>query len=63
MPGKILDIKTAEGAQVKAGDVLIILEAMKMENDITAPKAGVVEKINVTEGENVEADDVLVKME
>lgn len=63
MPGKILEIKTAQGAKVEAGDVLIILEAMKMENDITAPQAGVVEKINVNEGENVEADDVLVKME
>ena len=63
MPGKILEIKTTEGAKVEPGDVLIILEAMKMENDITAPQAGVVEKINVNEGENVEADDVLVKME
>ena len=42
MPGSILDIKVTQGARVKKGDVLFILEAMKMENEITATKDGVV---------------------
>ena len=43
MPGNILDVKVAAGASVKAGDVLVILEAMKMENEIVAPQDGTVE--------------------
>ena len=42
MPGNILDVKVAAGASVKAGDVLVILEAMKMENEIVAPQDGTV---------------------
>ena len=47
MPGNILDVKVAAGASVKAGDVLVILEAMKMENEIVAPQDGTVASINV----------------
>ena len=46
MPGNILDVKVAAGASVKAGDVLVILEAMKMENEIVAPQDGTVASIN-----------------
>ena len=48
MPGNILDVKVAAGQSVKAGDVLFILEAMKMENEILAPKAGTVGSVSVT---------------
>lgn len=62
MPGNILDIKVANGASVKAGDVLIILEAMKMENDIVAPQDGTVASINVNKGDTVEAGQTLVTL-
>ena len=58
MPGNILDIKVASGAQVKKGDVIIILEAMKMENEIMAPCDGTVNVI-VTKGSAVETGAVL----
>ena len=58
MPGNILDIKVANGAAVKKGDVLIILEAMKMENEITAPCDGTVNVV-VTKGSAVETGAVL----
>ena len=54
MPGNILKIQVTQGQQVKEGDVLIILEAMKMENEIVAPKAGSVAQIIVTKGQVVE---------
>lgn len=58
MPGNILDIKVSNGAQVKKGDVLIILEAMKMENEIMAPCDGTVNVV-VTKGSAVETGAVL----
>ena len=58
MPGNILDIKVASGAQVKKGDVLMILEAMKMENEIMAPCDGTVNVV-VTKGSAVETGAVL----
>ncbi len=58
MPGNILDIKVANGAAVKKGDVLIILEAMKMENEIVAPCDGTVNVV-VTKGASVETGAVL----
>ena len=60
MPGKILDIKVKKGDRVKAGDVLIILEAMKMENEVVAPKDGVIEDIKVNVGDTVDRGAVLV---
>ena len=54
MPGNILKIQVSQGQQVKEGDVLIILEAMKMENEIVAPKTGSVAQIIVTKGQVVE---------
>ncbi len=58
MPGNILDIKVSNGAQVKKGDVIIILEAMKMENEIMAPCDGTVNVV-VTKGSAVETGAVL----
>lgn len=62
MPGNILDVKVKVGDTVKAGDNLIILEAMKMENEIVAPKDGTVASINVNKGDTVNSGDVLVSM-
>lgn len=62
MAGKILEIKASTGQSVKKGDVLVILEAMKMENEIVAPQDGVVASINVTSGEAVEISKVLVTL-
>ena len=62
MPGTILDVKTSVGASVNAGDVLLILEAMKMENEIVAPQAGTVASVNVSKGDSVEAGQVLITM-
>ena len=62
MPGKILAVKVAEGAAVKRGEVVVILEAMKMENEIVAPQDGTVASVNVTVGSSVEAGDVLVTL-
>ena len=60
MPGKIVKLVAAEGAAVKAGDVLLILEAMKMQNEITAPAAGTVKAFNVAAGQNVKVGETLV---
>lgn len=62
MPGNILDIKVSNGASVKAGEVLVILEAMKMENDIVAPQDGKVASINVNKGDTVEAGQTIITL-
>lgn len=62
MPGTVLEVKVQTGASVKAGDVLVVLEAMKMENDITAPKDGTVKQILCSKGASVATGDVLVVM-
>lgn len=62
MPGNILDVKTSVGASVKSGDVLCILEAMKMENDIVAPQDGTVASINVNKGDTVDAGQTLITL-
>lgn len=59
MPGNILDVKVKAGASVKAGDVLVILEAMKMENEIMAPCDGTVTSVSVTKGAAVESGALL----
>ena len=59
MPGSILGINVSIGQAVKAGDVLMVLEAMKMENDITAPCDGTVKQLTVSKGSTVNTDDVL----
>lgn len=59
MPGTILEVKVQNGQAVKAGDVMFILEAMKMENDIVAPQDGTVKQILVSKGASVDTDAVL----
>ena len=62
MPGNIMKINAKVGAAVKKGDVLVVLEAMKMENDICAPEDGTVASIEVAQGATVETDAVLVTL-
>ena len=62
MPGTILKVNATVGASVKKGDVLCVLEAMKMENDISAPQDGVVASVNVQKGVSVQGEDVLVTL-
>jgi len=62
MPGSIFQMKTQEGATVQAGQVLLVMEAMKMENPITAPYNGTVTKVFVREGDNVGEGDLLVEV-
>ena len=62
MPGKILKVNVAAGAAVKKGDVLLVFEAMKMENDLTAPQDGTVASVNATVGQSVESGEVLVSL-
>ncbi len=59
MPGTVLAVKKNVGEAVKAGDVIVVLEAMKMENDIVAPCDGTVKSINAPKGTTVNTDDVL----
>jgi biotin carboxyl carrier protein len=63
MPGKVVEVKVKEGQDVAAGDVLVVLEAMKMQNDLKAPMAGKVLRVHVTDGTNVEATTVLLEIE
>ena len=60
MPGTVLKLNAKSGAAVKKGDVLLVLEAMKMENDITAPEDGTVASVNVAQGASVNSGDVLL---
>lgn len=62
MPGKILDVRVSAGQAVKRGDVLMILEAMKMENEIVSPQDGTVASIQVSVGSAVEAGDTLASL-
>ncbi len=60
MAGTILDVKVSVGQKVKKGDTLMILEAMKLENEILAPQDGVVQSICVTKGQSVASKQELV---
>ncbi len=62
MPGKILAVKASAGQAVKKGDVIMVLEAMKMENDIVAPQDGTVASINAAAGDSVEAGATLATL-
>ena len=62
MPGKILAVKTEVGKDVKKGDVLLVLEAMKMENEIVAPEDGTVASVDVSVGSSVESGDTLATL-
>ncbi|NMB08372.1 MAG: DUF2118 domain-containing protein [Tissierellia bacterium] len=63
MPGTILSVNVNEGDEVKSGDILLILEAMKMENEILAPRDGKVTSIGATKGASVNTGDKLVVIE
>ncbi|MBZ5507623.1 MAG: acetyl-CoA carboxylase biotin carboxyl carrier protein subunit [Acidobacteriia bacterium] len=63
MPGKVVRILAGIGATVEAGQSVIVIEAMKMQNELKAPKNGVIKKINVAEGAAVEAGQSLAEVE
>ena len=63
MPGRVRAVRVSQGQQVKTGEVLLILEAMKMENEIRSPVDGVVKELPVAEGASVAAGDVLAVVE
>lgn len=62
MPGKIVAVKAQAGASVKKGDAVLVLEAMKMENEICAAQDGVIASVEVAVGDMVEGGDVLATM-
>ncbi|TCT15008.1 biotin-dependent enzyme [Natranaerovirga pectinivora] len=62
MPGKIIDVKVSQGQQVNKGDVVAILEAMKMENEVVASESGTVASINVNKGQAIESGDIIVTL-
>jgi biotin carboxyl carrier protein len=63
MPGKIIRVLVKEGDEVQEGDVVCVLEAMKMENELRASKSGVVKEVTVEPGSDVEMGEVLVMVE
>ena len=62
MPGNVLDIKVKEGDHVEANQLLLMLEAMKMENEIFSPVAGTVVAIHVKKGDAVNSNDLLISI-
>lgn len=62
MPGKVLSVKASAGQAVKKGEVLLVVEAMKMENDIVAPQDGTVATINVSAGDAIESGATLATL-
>lgn len=62
MPGKILSVKASIGQNIKKGEVILILEAMKMENEIVSPEDGVIASIDVTSGDSVESGTLLATL-
>ena len=63
MPGLILEVNAAPGQEVKEGDYLLVLEAMKMENTLIAPRDGIVKAVAVKKGQTVEKNQLLIEME
>lgn len=63
MPGRVVDIRVADGDAVEAGQTLLVLEAMKMQNEIQSDRAGTVKRILVASGQAVEGGDPLVEIE
>lgn len=63
MPGLVVKVNVSEGENVNAGDILIVLEAMKMENNLKSVLTGTVKEIRFKEGDNVEKDDIIMTIE
>ena len=63
MPGKVVRILVAAGAEVQKGDGVLVVEAMKMQNEMKSPKDGIVKEIRTTEGSTVNAGDILAVIE
>jgi propionyl-CoA carboxylase alpha chain len=61
MPGLIVSINVAEGQEVKAGETLAVVEAMKMENVLTAERDGTIKKVNAAKGDSLALDDVILE--
>lgn len=63
MPGTVIDIRVKEGDKVEKGQPLVVLSAMKMEMVVQAPKAGIVKKLDISNGMKLEGDDLLMTVE
>ncbi|MCH2488699.1 MAG: acetyl-CoA carboxylase biotin carboxyl carrier protein subunit [Flavobacteriales bacterium] len=63
MPGLILEVNVSEGQEVKEGDALCVLEAMKMENALMAPRDGVIKSVQIAKGDAVEKGMLLIELE
>jgi acetyl-CoA carboxylase biotin carboxylase subunit len=63
MPGKVIQIRVEAGQHVNQGDVLVVMEAMKMEHSVAAPADGTVEKVHVADGDQVDGGDLLVTLD
>ncbi len=63
MPGNVVKVIAKEGSAVKMGEPVIILEAMKMNNEISAPVSGIVKEIRVKEGDNIDSEDIIAVIE
>jgi len=60
MPGLVLSIAVSEGQEIESGDTVVILESMKMENELKAPRGGVIDRIEIEPGQSVEQNQVLI---
>jgi len=63
MPGKVIDLRVKKGSKVKAGEILVILEAMKMEHSIKASEDGVISELHITKEDQVENGAILMVMD
>ena len=63
MPGKIIDIMVEEGGEVKEGEPIVILEAMKMQNEILSPVTGVIKKVAIRQNDIVNKEDILIEID
>ncbi|GHC53770.1 biotin/lipoyl-containing protein [Ulvibacter litoralis] len=63
MPGLIIEVAVTEGQEVKKGDFLCVLEAMKMENALTSPRDGVIKSVTISTGQTVDKGDILIEFE